>query len=62
MPEKKYVMIWSGIKEELKEGQNVEDLLEAYDDGAINYMGMPTRKITDLEGNTLIEKKGDFKF
>ena len=47
---KKEVMIWTGFKWTLEEGQTVEELMMAYNDGAITSYDTQYNKITDLEG------------
>ena len=56
MAEKKEVIIWTGFKWTLEEGQTVEELMADYNDGAITSYANHYNKITDLEGKTLLEQ------
>ena len=55
MPEKREVIIWTGFKWTLEEGQTVKELMDSYHDGGITSYAIRYDKITDLEGNTLLE-------
>ena len=57
MPEKKEVIIWTGFKWTLEEGQTVRELMDSYHDGGITSYAIRSDKITYLEGNVLLEEE-----
>ena len=55
MVENREVIFWFGSKYTMKEGETLDSVMEAVNDGVLCFMGDNFRKITDLEGNTLKE-------
>lgn len=56
MSENKEIMIWTGGKYTLKEGETIDMVMALYNEEAFD-LELDYTKITDLEGNTLKEEK-----
>jgi len=56
MSEHKEIMIWTGGKYTLKEGETIDSVMKEYNEHVFD-LELNYTKITNLEGNTIKEEK-----